>query len=78
MMNRIIKSPETRRYIYVVLTAVSALLVGYGVLTLSESGLWLTVAGAVLGFGNVLSASNTPEKPATEEEVEITTLFDTE
>lgn len=77
-MNHIIKNPEARRYMYVTLTAVAALLVGYGVLTVEQSGLWLSLGGAILGFGNIVAASNTPEKPSTEQEDEITTLFEDE
>lgn len=77
-MNRIIKSPEARRYMYVVGVALAALLVGYGILTAENSGLWLSLLGALLGFSQVTSAANTPEKPSTEQEDEITTLFEDE
>lgn len=77
-MNRIIKSPEARRYMYVVGVALAALLVGYGILTAESSGLWLSLLGALLGFSQVTSAVNTPEKPTNEEEGEITTLIEDE
>lgn len=78
MENRIIKSPAARRYMYVVGVSLAALLVGYGLITAEHSGLWLSLLGAILGFNQVTSAVNTPEKPTNEEEGEITTLIEDE
>lgn len=78
MVNRIIKNPEVRRYMYVVGVALAALLVGYGVLNAENSGLWLSLLGALLGFNQVTSAVNTPEKPTIEQEDEITTFIEEE
>lgn len=77
-MDRIIKSPEKRRYLYIVGVAVAALLVGYGIITSEQSGLWISLAAAILGVNGIVSAANTPEKPTTQEEDEITTLIEDE
>lgn len=77
-MNRIIKNPATRRYMYVIGVSLSALLIGYGIITSEEGGLWLSLLGAVLGLNEVIASVNTPEKPTNEEEGEITTLIEDE
>lgn len=51
---------NTRAWIYRVLLAVSALVVGYGLVTSEEAALWLAVAAAVLGNG--LASANTSTK----------------
>lgn len=53
-------SESTRAYIYRILTAVSLLVVAYGVASSEEVTLWLGVAAAVLGNG--LAAVNTSTK----------------
>lgn len=70
----ILNIPEqVRAYIYRVLTYVSPIIVFYGLATIQEAGLWLTLAGAVLGLSNGLAAMNTSTTkpvvlpPATEE-----------
>lgn len=62
--NKGIASPIIRRYIYSVVTALMALLVGYGIVTAAESQLWLGLGQAVLGLATggatALAAVNTP------------------
>lgn len=78
MMNKIIKSPEIRRYLYLIGAAIAALLVGYNIITVEQSGLWLNFLVAILGVQSIMAAVNTPEKPSDEQEEEITTIFDVE
>jgi len=66
-MDKIIKSPEKRRYLYVVGVAVAALLVGYGIINAEHSGLWVSLLGTVLGFSQITSAANVPERPTEED-----------
>lgn len=77
-MDKIIKSRTARRYGYLVLVAVLALLIANGVIDESQGDLWKELIYAIFGLGFITAAVNVPEKPTTEEEVEITTLFDTE
>ena len=77
-MDKIIKSRTARRYGYLVLVAVLALLIANGVIDESQGDLWKELIYAIFGLGFITAAVNVPDKPATEEEVEITTLFDTE
>lgn len=58
--NRWITSPAARQWLYGVLVALAAVGVAYGLITAEQSGLWLAVASAVLGLGNVLAAGNVP------------------
>lgn len=62
--NRGITNPLVRRYIYSIVSALMALLVGYGIVTATESELWLGVGQAVLGLATggatALAAANTP------------------
>ncbi|MGG7466050.1 phage holin [Plantibacter sp. YIM 135347] len=55
-----IKKPslEARGYIYRILLAASPIATGYGIVTEQQAGLWLGLAGAVLGL--TLAAVNTP------------------
>lgn len=78
MQNRIIKSPSFRRYGYLVLTAVVALLIGYGLIDAEQGELWKELVYAIFGLGFLTAAANTPEKPTNEEEGEITTLIEDE
>lgn len=73
-----IKNPTIRRYCYLVLVAVVALLIGYGIIDESQGDLWRELVYAIFGIGFGVAAVNTPEKPTTEEEVEITTPTDIE
>ena len=50
---------RTRAYIYRVLIAVGALVIGYGLLSADEVALWLGLAGVVL---NLMPAANTSTK----------------
>ena len=59
--NRWIPSPAARRWLYGIAAALGALLVGYGIMTASESGLWLALAGAILGGVDALAFANTPD-----------------
>lgn len=58
--NRWVPSPEVRKWLYGILVALAALGVGYGILTAEQSGLWLALASAILGLGNVIAAGNVP------------------
>lgn len=79
MKNKIVKSPAVRKSLYLVGAAIIALLVAYGFISQEVAPLWLQLLEAVIGFGLLsLAATNTPAPTNTEEEVEITTLFDTE
>lgn len=63
-MDRIIKNPQARRYIYGVVAAAIPILVIVGVISEDQVQLWLTFAAAVLGLGSAgLAAPNTPPKP---------------
>ncbi|MCC9182552.1 phage holin [Mycolicibacterium mageritense] len=50
-MKLAIPSPKTRQYLYNVATVAAPLLVVYGVIDAGTLGLWLAVAGAILGLG---------------------------
>jgi predicted cobalt transporter CbtA len=58
--NRWVPSPAVRRWLYGIAAAVAALLIGYGVLTIDQAGLWLALAGAVLLGAPLLAGANTP------------------
>ena len=77
-MDRVIKNPTVRRYGYLVLVAVVALLIGYGIIDESQGDLWRELVYAIFGIGFGVAAVNTPEKTTTDEEVEITTLIEGE
>lgn len=54
-------SPKTRLWLYGVVIAALAILVGYGIVDQGHAGLWLTLAAAVLGLGSTgLAAANVP------------------
>lgn len=78
MENRIIKSPTLRRYGYLVMVAVVALLIGYGIIEEGMGDLWKELIYAVFGIGFGVAAVNTPEKHSNEQEDEITTLIEDE
>ncbi|WP_443667725.1 phage holin [Gordonia sihwensis] len=51
-----------RQWIYLVLTALLPILVGYGVVAETDVSLWLALAAAILGAGGTaLAASHTPK-----------------
>jgi hypothetical protein len=51
---------STRAWVYRICTAAVPLLVSYGVIADNKAGLFLGLAGAVLGFGtNLLASVNT-------------------
>ena len=58
--NRWVPSPAARLWLYGIAVAVAALLVGYGILTIEQGGLWLAVIGAILGTSNAVAARNVP------------------
>lgn len=61
-MHTIIPSPAIRAWIYRVLVAAAAIGVGYGILTIEQSGLWLTLAATTLGLSNTLALAHTPRR----------------
>lgn len=58
--NRWVPSPEARLWLYGILVALAALAVAYGIVTVEQGGLWLSLAAAVLGIGNLIAARNVP------------------
>lgn len=58
--NKWVPSPAARLWLYGIAIAVAGLLVGYGILTVEQGGLWLAVIGAILGTGNAVAARNVP------------------
>lgn len=51
---------QLRQRLYLILSAVVPLLVGYGVISQDQVGLWVALGAAVLGAGGTaLAASNT-------------------
>lgn len=82
MKNRIIKSPAFRRYGYLVLVAVVALLIGYGVIDEGTGDLWKELIYALFGLGFLTAAVNTPDKDADvqpeAEEEDVIAIFDLE
>ena len=58
--NRWVPSPEVRLWLYSILTALAPIGVAYGLITVEQGGLWLALASALLGVGNLLAARNTP------------------
>lgn len=58
--NRWIPSTAVRLWLYGVLVALAALGVAYGIVTIEQGGLWLSLGAAVLGVGNLLAARNVP------------------
>lgn len=75
MKNRVIKSPAFRRYGYLVLVAVVALLIGYGVIDEGTGDLWKELIYALFGLGFLTAAVNTPSPEATVEEEDVATVF---
>ena len=58
--NRWIPSPAARQWLYGVLVTLAPVGVTYGLVTAEEGGMWLAVASAVLGLGNLLAVRNVP------------------
>lgn len=52
-------TPDRRRKLYVVLTLIAPLLVGYGVIEEQQAALWLSLASAILVGG--IAALHTPK-----------------
>ena len=44
-------TPEVRRYLYGVLTALVPILIAYGVIDAQQAALWVALALAILGLG---------------------------
>lgn len=60
--NRWIPSVKTREYIYNIVLTLQPITLAYGIFTAEEGGLWVTVVGAILGFGALgLARANTPK-----------------
>lgn len=51
-----------RVWTYAALVAAAPVAIFYGVLTVEEAGVWLVLAGVVLGVGGVTAAANVPPK----------------
>lgn len=60
--NKWIPRPAIRAWLYGIAITVGALLVGYGVLTAEQSGLWLSLVGAILTGSNAVAAKNLPRR----------------
>ena len=60
--NRWVPSPEARLWLYGILVALAALAVAYGVVTVEQGGLWLSLGAALLGVGNLIAARNVPRE----------------
>lgn len=58
--NKWVPSPAVRLWLYGIAVALAALLIGYGILTVEQGGLWLALFGAILGTGNAVAARNVP------------------
>lgn len=70
-IGRIIKSPEARKYIYVVAIATIPLLVAYGLVNENDVDNITVFIGAVLGLGTTaLAVANTPVGKPVENPVE--------
>jgi hypothetical protein len=59
--DRWIPSRAVRLWLYGIAAATAAVLIGYGILTIEQGGLWLVLVSAVLGVGNLLAAGNVPK-----------------
>lgn len=71
-----IKDPESRKYIYGVIGAIGAALVGYQIITQEELLLWLNIAGQVLLVGgSTLAFVNTNKKLEEPQEDELPEIF---
>lgn len=68
MVDKIIKNRDARKYFYMVGVAIAGLLVGYNVITVEESGLWLNFAVALLGLQGIVAVANTPRHKTHEQE----------
>lgn len=69
--NRWIADGDLRGQLYDVARAIGGLLVGYGLLTTNQLGLWLGLVGAILMVGALsLAKANKPKKAAAIEDVE--------
>lgn len=58
--NRFIPSPAVRAWLYNVMIALVPVGVFYGLVTVEEGGLWLTVASAIFGVGVGTARANVP------------------
>lgn len=54
----LIFTPPVRGYLYGIGIAAGAVAVGYGVVTIEQAGLWLGLAGALLGTTSAVAAKN--------------------
>lgn len=78
-IGRIIKSPEARKYIYVVAIATIPLLVTYGVLNEGDVENITVFIGAVLGLGTTaLAVANTPVDKPVDKPVETVDIVEEE
>lgn len=57
-----ILTPERRAYLYGVMIAAAAVAVGYGLLTIEQAGLWLTLIGALLGLSSGVALANVEKR----------------
>ena len=58
------KLPDTtkaRKWLYGVMVAASPVVVAYGIVQVDKIGLWLVLAGAVLGITNTIAFNNVPK-----------------
>lgn len=59
--NKWVPSPEVRLWMYGILVALAALAAAYGIVTVEQGGLWLSLGAALLGVGNLIAARNVPK-----------------
>lgn len=53
-----VPSLKSRAYVYGIAIAASPIAVGYGIVTVEESGLWTSLIGAALGINGALALRN--------------------
>lgn len=56
-----IKDVKTRQWIYGIMVCAAPVVVGYGITTAEQAGLWVSLGGAILGLTNGLALANTKD-----------------
>lgn len=60
--NKWVPRPELRAWLYGIGIALAAMLIGYGVFTAEQGGLWIALLGAILGVNESVAARNVPRR----------------